>query len=205
MTREILHRTADDSRRVPWRNGRGVTEELALWPERASFERGDCAWRISKARVEEPGPFSVFAEHERTIVVTQGAGLVLSHGDAAPRARVRALEPYRFDGSWPTTADLVSGPVADFNVFTLRGTSRADVEVVRLGARRTRASVGPGHAFVHALAGGATVRVPREEEPIELSPGESAWLRELPTEEELEVAGESASTVVLLVRIESTR
>ena len=51
MPREILHQTSADSRRVPWRNGRGTTEELAIWPAGATLERGDFDWRISKARV----------------------------------------------------------------------------------------------------------------------------------------------------------
>lgn len=201
MPREILLRTAADSRRVPWRNGRGVTEELAIWPDRASFERGDFDWRISKTRVEEDGPFSTFPGFERILVVTDGPGLVLTHEGSAPRSRLRPLEPCRFAGEWPTRGELVAGPVSDFNVIARRGGARADVEVVRLGARRTREVVGPGHAFVHALAGALTVRVPREEEPFELDAGTSVWARELAGEEEFELAGRDPATVAILVRV----
>lgn len=200
MTREIELRTAEMSRRVPWKNGRGVTEELAVWPRGSAFERGDFDGRISRARVEEDGPFSTFVGFERILVVTEGAGIVLSHGDGR-RARVRALEPYRFDGALETRAELTSGPVADFNVFTRRGVIRADVEALRLGQRRTRASVGPGDAFVHVIVGAAVVRVPREEEPFELDADESVWARGLTFEEEFEIAGSERETVVLVVRI----
>ncbi|MCY2959234.1 MAG: HutD family protein [Planctomycetota bacterium] len=201
MTRQILWRTSSDSQRVPWRNGRGVTEQLAIWPEGSSFERGDFDWRISKARVEESGPFSHFAGFERILLVTEGAGLVLSLGESAPRSRLRPLEPYRFAGEWPTRADLVAGPVADFNVLTRRGVVSADAQVSRIGARRMWESMGPGHAFVHVLAGSATVRAPREEEPFELAPAESVWARELGSEEEFEIAGGSPATLVVILRI----
>ena len=202
--REVLHRTPADSRRTPWKNGRGVTEELAIWPERASLDRGDFAWRISRARIVENGAFSAFPGFERILVVSEGAGLVLAHGSNAPRARVRPLEPYRFDGAWSTTAELVAGPVADFGLLAEHGLS-ADVEVARLGSRRAREAVGPGHAFLHALAGAVTVRVPREEEPFELAAGESVWARDLTAEEEFEIAGSDVGSVILLVRIGSPR
>jgi len=204
MTREIELRTAAMSRRVPWKNGGGVTDELAVWPSGSSFERGDFDGRISRARVEEDGAFSMFPGFERILVVTAGAGMVLTHGDGR-RARVRALEPYRFDGTLETRAELTAGPVADFNVFTRRGVIRADVEALRLGQRRMRASVGPGDAFVHVITGAARVRVPREEEPLELAAEESVWARGLTVEEEFEVAGLERDAVVLVVRIERER
>src|SRR5262245_5272313 len=116
-TLEVVHLTPADARSVPWKNGRGATRELALWPAGASFERAEFDWRISTAPVDEPGPFSAFPGLARILVVTEGAGFVLVHGGDAPRARVRRLEPYRFDGAWPTTAELPHGPVTDFNVL----------------------------------------------------------------------------------------
>ena len=88
--RAVLHLDPDDARRVPWKNGRGVTEELALWPPHARFERGDFEWRISKARIEDAGPFSNFEHHDRILVVTAGDGLVLDHGRRAARALAAA-------------------------------------------------------------------------------------------------------------------
>jgi len=44
--------------------------------------------------------------------------------------------------------------------------------------------------------------VPREEEPFELTGGESVWARGLTVEEEFEIAGLSAEAVVLVVRID---
>ena len=199
--REIERLTPADARRVRWKNGRGVTEEIAVSPRGARFEHGDFDWRVSRARVAEDGPFSAFPGFERILVVTSGAGLVLSHGDDAPRARLRGLEPYRFSGDWTTRGELVAGGVADFNVVFRRGAVVASVEALRLGRRRALEVVGPGDALVHVVAGALAARAPREEAPYELEEGDSLLLRGLAGEEELDLAGAREGTAALLVRL----
>ena len=202
MPLEALHLTPDDARLVPWKNGRGVTRELALWPEDA---REDWAWRLSRALVDAAGPFSAFPGCERVLTVTSGPGLVLAHGAAAPRARLRPLEPYRFSGEWATTAELVGGPVEDFNVITRVGRARAEVEVLRLGARRARAALGAGQAYAHVLGAGLEARVTGEEEAFALGADDSLWVRGARGGEELDLVGRGAACVVLLVRLEDER
>lgn len=199
--REVLQLRPADARVVPWKNGRGTTSEYAVWPAGSSFERGDYDWRLSATRVEAEGPFSFFPDCERILTVTSGAGLVLEHGEAAPRARLRRLEPYRFSGDWPTRAALVAGPVADFNVILRRERARADVSALALGARRARELLRSTQAFVHVLAGRLVARVTGEEEPFELGAGESLWLRGLAGGEELELAGSARETELLIVAL----
>lgn len=203
--RAVLHLSPGDARRVPWKNGRGVTEELALWPASASFERGDFDWRISKAKIDEDGPFSMFAQHDRILVVTDGDGLVLSHASSAPRARIRRLEPHRFRGDWSTSAALTHGAVADFNVLARRDAIDASVEALTLGTRRTRESFGPGHAFVHVLRGKAVARAVGEEEPFELGAAHSLWIQDARAEEEVDLAGATPDCTLLVVRLGAQR
>lgn len=42
----------------PWKNGGGVTREIAAQPPGASLD--GFAWRVSVADVAQPGPFSRF-------------------------------------------------------------------------------------------------------------------------------------------------
>jgi uncharacterized protein len=198
---EVLHLSAADARRMPWKNGRGTTEELAVWPEDASFERGDFDYRIAKAGVDSAGPFSSFPGFDRLLVVTRGAGLVLEHGESAPRALLRPLEPYCFSGEWPTRAELVAGPIEDFNVLLARERCSAEIEVLRLGERRARAALTSGQAFAHLLAGSAQARSTGEEEPFELVAGDSLWIDDLRGGEELDLQGRARECTVLLVRI----
>jgi environmental stress-induced protein Ves len=201
--REIVHTRPADARRVRWKNGRGFTDELALWPLDARFERGDYDWRVSAAKVDQPGPFSPFPGYERILVITEGEGLVLTHGDGAGRAHVRKLEPYAFSGDERTNAELARGPIADFNVFTRRGRARAEVEVARLSTRTAREPAGASHVFVHALGGALVARVTGEDEGYVLTIGDSLWIREAREGDEIELRGRSEHAVALLVRIDT--
>jgi hypothetical protein len=202
---EVLHLLPEDARVTPWRNAGGVTRELALWPEEASFEALDFDWRIARARVERDGPFSLFAGFERHLVVISGAGLELEHGEPPVRARLRPLEPYRFDGGERAGARLLAGPVEDLNVLVRRGAARVELEVLRLGARRARATLAPGQAFAHLLSGRARARVTLEEEPFGLEAGHSLWIDGLRGDEELELAGAAADAAAVLVRLTPLR
>jgi len=188
IMREVLQLAAADARTVPWKNGQGSTRELALWPPGA-VEHGAYDWRISRAEVAAGGPFSSFPGYERVLTVLLGPGLVLEHGERAPRARLRRLEPYRFDGDWPTTAELAGGPIQDLNVIARQGLVRARVQALALGARRTRETLEDPQAFLHVVAGKLGARVTGEERAFELLAGDSLWLRGLTGGEELDLVG----------------
>jgi hypothetical protein len=193
----LVHLTAADARRVPWRNGRGVTDELLVRPDGASFERGDFDVRISKATVPESGPFSTFEGFDRVLVVTQGVGLRLAHGDAPPGAMIRPLEPYRFSGDGPTAATLLDGPVSDFNVLLRRGRRQADVHVARFGPGGVRERLVAGEAFLHLVTGRLDAGLGSEGPRTHLVPGESLFVCEAREGDELVLVGDGAVAIVV--------
>jgi environmental stress-induced protein Ves len=110
---------ASDNRQMPWKNGGGVTTEIAVAPSGASV--GDFDWRISMATVAADGPFSRFEGVDRTLSVLSGEGLELAV-ESAPHVRLTpASKPYPFPGDATASAKLIAGPVIDFNVMTRRG------------------------------------------------------------------------------------
>lgn len=110
---------ASDHRQMPWKNGGGVTTEIAIAPPGASV--GDFDWRISMATVASDGPFSRFEGIDRTLTVLSGEGLELAV-ESAPLVRLTpAGKPYPFPGDAAASARLIAGPVTDFNVMTRRG------------------------------------------------------------------------------------
>jgi hypothetical protein len=126
----------------PWKNGGGVTREIALAPREAGLV--DFDWRASIATIDASGPFSAFPD----IVLLDGDGVELVA--AAFRHRLHEpLVPFRFDGAAAVNATLLGGASTDFNVMTRAGRCRAVVRVVRGSATlaATRAGV------VHAVAG----------------------------------------------------
>jgi environmental stress-induced protein Ves len=166
----LQHLTLADARRVPWKNGRGVTRELLLWPPGASFERGDFDWRIARAGVAEDGPFSEFPGFERVLVVLSGPGLRLRHGRAAP-VELLPLRAHRFPGDEATAAELLGAPIEDLNVLARRGAAQAEVHVLH-GGESVRLVA--DHAVVHSLE---SLEVGAGDRRIALAAGESLWIR----------------------------
>ncbi|AWZ06832.1 MULTISPECIES: HutD family protein [unclassified Streptomyces] len=135
-----------------WKNGGGVTREIAAWPEGAGMD--DFAWRASLAEVTADGPFSVFPGVDRTLTLAEGAGMDLRVAGVR-RLVDRRLEPREFPGDQPTDCRLLGGPVVNFNVMYRRGAVSAATAVVRGALALT---VGPGETLlVVALEGSAEV------------------------------------------------
>ncbi len=122
---------AADHKRMPWKNGKGETVEIAVFPERASVETFD--WRISMAPVVSDGPFSVFPGVDRTLSILTGDGMMLSVEGMAPMVLGRKSMPFSFPGDAKTEAVLQAGPITDLNVMTRRGRFSHRVKRIELG------------------------------------------------------------------------
>jgi len=104
---------------TPWKNGGGVTREVAIWPPGAPLTAFD--WRISVADVAAGGPFSAFPGIDRVLTVISGAGLFLTVDGAAPVAMDDASPPLAFPGEAACEARLAHGPIRDLNLMVRRG------------------------------------------------------------------------------------
>ena len=110
----------------PWKNGGGLTREIAAHPPGASL--ADFDWRMSIAEVASDGPFSRFDGVDRCIALLQGAGMRLRSDDGSVDKRIeQPLAPFFFDGDIAIDAQLLAGPTTDFNVMTRRGRWQAKV------------------------------------------------------------------------------
>jgi len=120
--------TPDTYRIQPWANGRGHTVEL--W----RIERdGALLARLSMARVDQDGPFSLFPGIERNLTVISGPGFRLT-GQGLD-LDCRPLVPVAFPGDVPVSATGTSGGASDdLNVMTARRLPRPEVRVERAAA-----------------------------------------------------------------------
>jgi environmental stress-induced protein Ves len=111
----------------PWKNGAGLTREIAIGPRGA--DTTNFGWRFSVAEVERAAPFSAFPGIDRCIVLLAGAGLHLrSSDDAQIDHRLGdPWQPFHFSGDVALAAELLGGPSTDFNVMTRRGLWRSAV------------------------------------------------------------------------------
>ncbi|MEV0225972.1 HutD family protein [Streptomyces sp. NPDC050704] len=152
---------------VPWKNGGGVTREIAAWPPGDGMGVGmgvgmdDFTWRVSLAEVAADGPFSAFPEVDRTLTLVEGAGMDLTVGGERRLVDERFV-PQDFRGDVPTDCRLLDGPVVNLNVMWRRGErTTPNVAVVRgrlpLAAPGTAPEAGPAALLVVALDGTAEV------------------------------------------------
>ncbi|RWQ35890.1 MAG: HutD family protein [Mesorhizobium sp.] len=123
---------AAEYRSMPWKNGGGVTTEIAVSPAGAALD--DFDWRVSMARVESGGPFSAFAGVDRTLAVLEGEGIILDIAGRPTATVTKVSAPLSFPADVPTQAALIAGPITDLNVMTRRGRMTHTVERVVISA-----------------------------------------------------------------------
>jgi hypothetical protein len=115
-------------RQLPWKNGKGVTLELAIAPADAGLD--DFDWRISSARVDSDGPFSHYPGIDRSLGLLSGAGLRLKLPESVILdSRHPVLS---FAGELDVQAELLDGPLQDFNLMSRRGRWRHRLEYRQL-------------------------------------------------------------------------
>ncbi len=114
---------------TPWKNGGGVTREIAVRPAGAGLDAFD--WRVSMATVAVGGPFSVFAGVDRSLAVLEGR-LILTIDGCGTATLDAESQPIAFPGDVWVDAGTPDAPVTDLNVMTRRGWARADVARLRL-------------------------------------------------------------------------
>jgi environmental stress-induced protein Ves len=125
-------------RGMPWKNGGGVTREVAsgaVQAPLASVESTDgFDWRVSVADVDAEGSFSAFPGIDRVITVVEGEGMVLTV-DGTPHP-VGPLNPFAFPGDAATDCRLKTGVVRNMNVMTRRSRATATVGIITVAAAR---------------------------------------------------------------------
>lgn len=121
---------AADRVATPWKNGGGVTREVAAWPPGAGFD--DFHWRVSMAEVRRDGPFSIFPNVDRILAVLEGR-LALSVAGFNAFELGPDSPPAHFPGDAPTNGHVLQGPVLDLNVMVRRGAAEATLERIAVG------------------------------------------------------------------------
>lgn len=134
---------------MPWKNGGGVTLEIATDPVEADLD--SFLWRLSLAHVSRDGPFSRFAGVDRTLTVLSGEGMDLFMPGTETQRLTRDSPPFAFSGDFAVDAALIDGRIEDFNVMSRRGRASHRVER-RLISGTTAIACSTSVAFALALA-----------------------------------------------------
>ncbi len=132
----------------PWRNGGGTTRQIAIHPAAAGPD--DFIWRISAAEVSAPGPFSIWPDIDRILMLTDGGPLRLIQKDSGRDTLLEAGARLYFAGETPYTAELPAGPVRDFNIMLRRKQAHGCVD---LRSGRQSLPLRPGDTVLHCTHG----------------------------------------------------
>lgn len=116
-------------RRTPWKNGGGVTIDVAGAYRPGADPAGwdGMTWRFGRTRIERPGPFSDLSGYDRILAVVEGRGLVLHPEGRAPFDARAPFAPVRFPGEWKIASELTQGPVGVVNLIADRALCATDL------------------------------------------------------------------------------
>lgn len=124
MTKTLI--TRDKFKISPWKNGAGLTAEIAIWPDGTDFRKGEFKWRLSSARVEDENDFSSFPGYSRILTILSGEGLLLNGQELMP------FEIFEFEGEEKIQCTPINGPVEDLGVIFLRGQYRCSMRLLNV-------------------------------------------------------------------------
>jgi len=110
---------------VPWKNGGGLSREVAVHPPGSGFDAFE--WRVSIATVHRAGPFSRFPGIHRHLSVLQGRLSLQAVGEPE-RILTAQSPPLEFEGETAVSATPLGGAVSDLNIMVRRGRWRAQLE-----------------------------------------------------------------------------
>jgi len=174
----------------PWKNGGGVTTELACLPVGASMAQFD--WRVSIAHIASSGPFSAFPGIDRVITLLEGEGVALRSPDEHIGHRLDTpLQPFAFDGAADISAELLGPDCHDFNVMTRRTACQSRVEVLHGATSLPAAHQG----LLYNVAGSWRVNGQT------LAPDEGLWWTGEPCEWKAEPEGAGAALIAVLIEM----
>jgi environmental stress-induced protein Ves len=148
--------------RTPWKNGGGVTTDIAL-----DDDTGGDVWRFSRTPITVAGPFSDYTGFDRLQVLVAGSGLVLQ----TPAGEIDVRQPFkpvRFAGETAIVSRLESGPVEVVNLLGDRSRVSIDLAVLEAGRRR---DLGPGLHIAYCPGGRARLRIDNETYDLEADGG----------------------------------
>jgi environmental stress-induced protein Ves len=171
---------------MPWRNGAGMTREIARDPLAGEPFR----WRLSLADITEDGPFSAYPGYRRALVLVRGDDLRLRFRGHGTQRLCAAGRGTRFEGEWNTECTIPSGPCTDLSLIVHRGAVRSPSCIVRapsvLAVASTRALVLSADLFsaLFILAGIVRIeafgerraRIARPQDTLLVRPGASRTL-----------------------------
>ncbi|MGE3263049.1 MAG: HutD family protein [Bacteriovoracia bacterium] len=166
-----VHLPAAGFTRVPWKNGEGISSEIAIFPPGTSLKGGDFLWRLSAAEINQPGDFSAFPGFERVLALVAGRELVLRTADQM--VALSQGEVFRFSGQDAFRSELTHGPVKDFGVIFRASAVKVEMKVLDFQKRARSFTLPSATNFFFVVAGEFSAEAYPGELTFPLGPGDA--------------------------------
>jgi uncharacterized protein len=196
----MVHLRRAQYRSMPWRNGMGVTVEIAREPGVGN----DFDWRLSLATVASSGPFSNYAGYGRSVTLIAGEGFHLGIGDQEPVIMDRPGATALFPGDAATHCTLVNGPATDLSLMVREPGTIISVTRIQGVAPVNVPLEAEALKAVFCLRAGTRLAAPAHPE-LELALHDTVLLGKELTSVSLKPAGDlSADLLLLMWKVAST-
>jgi environmental stress-induced protein Ves len=151
ITGSGLHLPRDQYRSMPWRNGSGITQEIA----RDAGAGAEFLWRLSLASITASGPFSNYPGYRRSVTLIAGNGFRLDIGAQEPVTLDTVGATALFPGDVPTGCVLIDGACSDLSLMVREPGSIISVTRMRDTLERSLPLVAGAMKAVFCLMAGA--------------------------------------------------
>lgn len=137
---------------MPWKNGKGFTSEIAIFPSDSSLAENNFTWRLSSAEVAENGPFSSFPGCDRYLSITEGQGLKLQFENENRLVNQNTF--LQFSGEEKVHSELISGKIKDLNLIVKRNTHHIQFEI----SNTSMTGLAKGTSIIFVIEGSVVVK-----------------------------------------------
>ena len=127
----VTYLPSSDYQAMPWRNGAGVTHEIAI-DDSSGESEAPFLWRLSMADLAGDGPFSEIADVDRILVLLEGEDVLLTIAGAAPEP-LAEHEAIAFPGDVTTSLTMAPGSGRDLNLMWDRTRVQGMVDILNIG------------------------------------------------------------------------
>lgn len=108
----------------PWKNGKGLTRQIALYPPEATLGENNFDWRLSSATILGENQFSSFKGLNRWLIIWKGDGVFLNGKE------LKRHSPYHFSGDQEINCLPIGDKVIDLGLIYDPKKGSADLQVL---------------------------------------------------------------------------
>ena len=125
----------------PWKNGKGLTRQIAIYPHGSSLSENNFDWRLSSATIHGENQFSSFPGRNRWLIIWKGDGVFLNG------LELKRHTPYHFSGEEEINCLPIGEKVIDLGLIYDPKKGSADLKVLS-GQIDLKAQGGPVFLFL---------------------------------------------------------